>query len=286
MERGTALPIGTDVNNKIENPEMVGNTEALFIKKEDSQIENKIKIPVIETADNITCGDCDAHKKIEVDIKIVDVENKNVCKEENRTFTFKPGTGSQNYRLCEFEMSSDGENSSDSSSDSDSDSFFNELHKSVPDSKPVKVKDEVLVDVAAIRHISHSCLDPNNFTVINCIVKGHVSLSSPSLRLRLCSRFTLLATYTYFDPKDFSPDPSTVSKGLDSNTQESRNICKCIVPVQHKGTFKWLVHEEERWEGTCDHSSGYSPSKFGLNKAKLYCHLTAIANDRHKKTGS
>ncbi|GFW76447.1 uncharacterized protein TNCV_1582261 [Trichonephila clavipes] len=65
--------------------------------------------------------------------------------------------------------------------------------------------------VAAIRHISHSCLDPTDFTVVNCIVKGHVSLSPPSLRLRLCSRFTLLAT-TYFDPKDFSPHPSTVSK--------------------------------------------------------------------------
>ncbi|GFV21248.1 hypothetical protein TNCV_183991 [Trichonephila clavipes] len=66
--------------------------------------------------------------------------------------------------------------------------------------------------VAAIRHISHSCLDPNDFTVVNCIVKGHASLSPPSLRLRLCSRFTLLTTYTYFDPKDFSPHPSTVSK--------------------------------------------------------------------------
>ncbi|GFS95745.1 hypothetical protein TNCV_251281 [Trichonephila clavipes] len=61
--------------------------------------------------------------------------------------------------------------------------------------------------VAAIRHISHSCLDPNDFTVVNCIVKGHASLSPPSLRLPLCSRFTLLATYTYFDPKDFSPHP-------------------------------------------------------------------------------
>ncbi|GFS50188.1 uncharacterized protein TNCV_3061 [Trichonephila clavipes] len=66
--------------------------------------------------------------------------------------------------------------------------------------------------VAAIRHIFYSCLDPNDFTVVNCIVKGNASLSPPSLRLRLCSRFTLLATYTYFDPKDFSPHPSTVSK--------------------------------------------------------------------------
>ncbi|GFT64512.1 uncharacterized protein TNCV_2382501 [Trichonephila clavipes] len=48
--------------------------------------------------------------------------------------------------------------------------------------------------VAAIRDISSSCLDPNEFTVLNCIVKGHASLSPPSLRLRLCSRFTLLAT--------------------------------------------------------------------------------------------
>ncbi|GFV40178.1 hypothetical protein TNCV_3953751 [Trichonephila clavipes] len=48
--------------------------------------------------------------------------------------------------------------------------------------------------VAAIRDISHSCLNPNDFTVLNCIVKGHASLSPPSLRLRLCSRFTLLAT--------------------------------------------------------------------------------------------
>ncbi|GFY11909.1 hypothetical protein TNCV_4974091 [Trichonephila clavipes] len=52
---------------------------------------------------------------------------------------------------------------------------------------------------AAIRDISRSCLDPNDFTVLNFIVKGHASLSLPSLRLRLCSRFTLLATYTYFD---------------------------------------------------------------------------------------
>ncbi|GFX32662.1 hypothetical protein TNCV_888001 [Trichonephila clavipes] len=66
--------------------------------------------------------------------------------------------------------------------------------------------------VAAIRDISCSFLDPNGFTVVNCIVKGHASLSPPSLRLRLCSRFTLLATYTYFDPKDFSPHPSTVLK--------------------------------------------------------------------------
>ncbi|GFX36174.1 hypothetical protein TNCV_2065151 [Trichonephila clavipes] len=62
-------------------------------------------------------------------------------------------------------------------------------------------------EVAAIRDISRSCLDPNDFTVLNCIVKGHASLSPPSLHLRLCSRFTLLATYTYFDPKDFSPHP-------------------------------------------------------------------------------
>ncbi|GFU88316.1 hypothetical protein TNCV_847091 [Trichonephila clavipes] len=48
--------------------------------------------------------------------------------------------------------------------------------------------------VAAIRHISHSCLDSNDFTVVNCIVKGHAPPSLPSLRLRLCSRFTLLAT--------------------------------------------------------------------------------------------
>ncbi|GFV36318.1 hypothetical protein TNCV_2233651 [Trichonephila clavipes] len=40
--------------------------------------------------------------------------------------------------------------------------------------------------VPAIRDISRSCLDPNDFTVINCIVKGHESLSPPSLRLRLC----------------------------------------------------------------------------------------------------
>ncbi|GFV85643.1 hypothetical protein TNCV_3436461 [Trichonephila clavipes] len=61
--------------------------------------------------------------------------------------------------------------------------------------------------VAAIRHLSHLCLDPNDFTVVNCIVKGHASLTPPSLRLRLCSRFTLLATYTYFNSH-----PSTVSK--------------------------------------------------------------------------
>ncbi|GFX81710.1 hypothetical protein TNCV_3726871 [Trichonephila clavipes] len=67
--------------------------------------------------------------------------------------------------------------------------------------------------VAAIRHISHSCLDPNDFTVLNCIVKGHASLSPPSLRFHLCSRFTLLATYIYFDPKDFSLHPIDSVKG-------------------------------------------------------------------------
>ncbi|GFW39193.1 hypothetical protein TNCV_1831831 [Trichonephila clavipes] len=48
--------------------------------------------------------------------------------------------------------------------------------------------------VTAIRDISRSCLDPNDFTVLNCIVKGHASLSPPSFWLHLCSRFTLLAT--------------------------------------------------------------------------------------------
>ncbi|GFX29627.1 hypothetical protein TNCV_4776991 [Trichonephila clavipes] len=52
---------------------------------------------------------------------------------------------------------------------------------------------EKVKKVAAIRDISRSYLDPNDFTVLNCIVKGHASLSPPSLRLRLCSRFTLLA---------------------------------------------------------------------------------------------
>ncbi|GFS92350.1 hypothetical protein TNCV_411061 [Trichonephila clavipes] len=50
-----------------------------------------------------------------------------------------------------------------------------------------------LAKVVAIRDISRSCLDPNDFTVLNCIVKGHASLSPPSLQLRLCSRFSLLA---------------------------------------------------------------------------------------------
>ncbi|GFS40945.1 hypothetical protein TNIN_187191 [Trichonephila inaurata madagascariensis] len=128
VSKNETLLIEVDVN-KIENPEMVGNAEALFIKNDDSQIENKI--PVIEAAENITCGDGDAHKKNQVEVKIADVdfENKNVCKEENRIITFTPVSESRNYRLCEFEMSSDSENSSDSSSDSDSDSFFNELHK-------------------------------------------------------------------------------------------------------------------------------------------------------------
>ncbi|GFX52677.1 hypothetical protein TNCV_3979801 [Trichonephila clavipes] len=69
------------------------------------------------------------------------------------------------------------------------------------------------VEVAAIRDISRSCLDPNDFTVLNCIVKGHASLPPPSLRLRLCSRFTPLATWTYFDPKDFSPHPINSIEG-------------------------------------------------------------------------
>ncbi|GFS97443.1 hypothetical protein TNCV_733731 [Trichonephila clavipes] len=67
--------------------------------------------------------------------------------------------------------------------------------------------------VAATRDFSRSCLDPNDFTVLHCIVKGHASFSPPSLWLRLCSRFTLLATYTYFDPKDFSPYPIDSVKG-------------------------------------------------------------------------
>ncbi|GFV69255.1 hypothetical protein TNCV_3861771 [Trichonephila clavipes] len=57
-----------------------------------------------------------------------------------------------------------------------------------------KVMTTEMETVAAIRDISRSCLDLNDFTVLNCIVKGHASLSPPSLRLRLCSRFTLLAT--------------------------------------------------------------------------------------------
>ncbi|GFV96634.1 hypothetical protein TNCV_3387271 [Trichonephila clavipes] len=71
----------------------------------------------------------------------------------------------------------------------------------------------VFTKVAAIRNISRSCLDPNDFTVLNCIVKGHASLSLPSLWLRLCSGFTLLATYTYFDPKDFNAHPIDSVKG-------------------------------------------------------------------------
>ncbi|GFX39761.1 transposable element Tcb1 transposase [Trichonephila clavipes] len=63
------------------------------------------------------------------------------------------------------------------------------------DKLPQQLLDNVVQSmVAAIHRISHSCLDPKDFTVLNCIVKGHASLSSPSLWLRLCSRFTLLAT--------------------------------------------------------------------------------------------
>ncbi|GFX20605.1 hypothetical protein TNCV_4269371 [Trichonephila clavipes] len=58
----------------------------------------------------------------------------------------------------------------------------------------VRMASKVNCEVAAIRDISRSCLDPNDFAVLNCIVKGHVSLSPPSLRLRLCLRFTLFAT--------------------------------------------------------------------------------------------
>ncbi|GFW45031.1 DDE_3 domain-containing protein [Trichonephila clavipes] len=43
-------------------------------------------------------------------------------------------------------------------------------------------------DVTTIGHISLSCLYPNDLTVVNCIVKGHASLSPPSLRLRLYSQ--------------------------------------------------------------------------------------------------
>ncbi|GFT10464.1 hypothetical protein TNCV_3191221 [Trichonephila clavipes] len=38
---------------------------------------------------------------------------------------------------------------------------------------PVESEDKV----AAFRDISHSCLDPNDFAVLNCILKGHASLS-------------------------------------------------------------------------------------------------------------
>ncbi|GFU43141.1 uncharacterized protein TNCV_4289801 [Trichonephila clavipes] len=48
--------------------------------------------------------------------------------------------------------------------------------------------------VAAIHDISRSCLDSYDFTVFNCIVKGHRALSPPSMWFRLSSRFTLLAT--------------------------------------------------------------------------------------------
>ncbi|GFS85801.1 hypothetical protein TNCV_2973441 [Trichonephila clavipes] len=43
--------------------------------------------------------------------------------------------------------------------------------------QPVNPLPPVYRRVAAIRDISHSCLDPNDFTVLNCIVKGHASLS-------------------------------------------------------------------------------------------------------------
>ncbi|GFT30194.1 hypothetical protein TNCV_3466671 [Trichonephila clavipes] len=37
------------------------------------------------------------------------------------------------------------------------------------------------LQVAAIRNISLMVLDPNDFIVLNCFVKGHASLSPPSL---------------------------------------------------------------------------------------------------------
>ncbi|GFV27607.1 hypothetical protein TNCV_4174231, partial [Trichonephila clavipes] len=97
--------------------------------------------------------------------------------------------------------------------------------------------------VAAIRYISRSYLDPNDFTVLNCIVKGHASLSSPSLRLRFCSRFTLLATLAYFDPKDFIPHPIDSVKGNASLLPLAQQKAKKKKPKK-KHRFSHKVEEK------------------------------------------
>ncbi|GFU61859.1 hypothetical protein TNCV_375171, partial [Trichonephila clavipes] len=103
--------------------------------------------------------------------------------------------------------------------------------------------------VAAIRYISRSYLDPNDFTVLNCIVKGHASLSSPSLRLRFCSRFTLLAILAYFDPKDYIPHPIDNVKEVCNiekppinrvDHKESLNECSCLPLDERKVTLRSL----------------------------------------------
>ncbi|PRD18182.1 UNVERIFIED_CONTAM: hypothetical protein NCL1_61613 [Trichonephila clavipes] len=66
--------------------------------------------------------------------------------------------------------------------------------------------------VAVIRDISRSCLDSNDFKVLNCIVKGHASLSPPSLRLRYVRISPYLLLRPILTLKILVLTPSTVSK--------------------------------------------------------------------------
>ncbi|GFX50460.1 hypothetical protein TNCV_770321 [Trichonephila clavipes] len=68
---------------------------------------------------------------------------------------------------------------------------------------------------------------------------------------------------------------------MGSNSGESMDVCKCIVPSRHWGTLNShraasplvrLVEGEERWEAF-DQYRIFSLKKLGWNQAKLYYHL-------------
>ncbi|GFV39544.1 hypothetical protein TNCV_1367851 [Trichonephila clavipes] len=72
------------------------------------------------------------------------------------------------------------------------------------------------------------------------------------------------------------PRSDCVRQGTGSNSGESMDVCKCIVPLWHGGTLSThraasslmrLVEGEEIWEAS-DHP-GCSPSKLGWNQAKF-----------------
>ncbi|GFY30064.1 uncharacterized protein TNCV_4073771 [Trichonephila clavipes] len=76
---------------------------------------------------------------------------------------------------------------------------------------------------------------------------------------------------------------------------EKTNVCKCIVPVRHRGTLnsrravstlKGLVEGEERWEAP-GHPQGFLPLNWDgteQNRTVIYMVLKAKASDRRKNS--
>ncbi|GFT06956.1 uncharacterized protein TNCV_1415221 [Trichonephila clavipes] len=83
-----------------------------------------------------------------------------------------------------------------------------------------------------------------------------------------------------------------VNQGLGSNPGEDMDVCKCIVPVRHRGTLNSrqaasplvrLVEGGERWEAS-DHPQSVLPLNWGgigRNRTVTCMVLKATANDRH-----